>query len=199
MKIRANAVNFGISILLVVWQLASVPRAHHWWAIGRHAAALVDPLFPTVVLSFSLISAARLRGRSIGSGALSVLGPIGVAVIYRWPLVPIPVAAVVPEPPPASPVILGAVTIAQLIIVVHTVSTYPWDKPLQWVGDLLLYLVVSFSMMPPLSRSLLDRGYPAAWAALGLLGPIGLIVVFTLPDRTVQPARGFAVEPPERL
>ena len=198
MKFRANTVDLAIAMFRSATQLVVFIPAHRWWARGDGASAFILPTMVTIFLAQSFATAARARGRSRWWGALAILGPVGLALIFRRPLRPVPVVTGLSEPPPASPFILGAVAVAQAIIVIHCVATYPWDKPLQWVGESSCYLAISSSMMPSLSRTLMDRGYPAAWAAFGLLGPIGLIVVFSLPDRTVQPARGFAVQPPGR-
>ena len=168
-----------------------MPFAYHALIAGHRLSGVVDYLLPTMQLAFGLMGAAKARGRSVAWGLLAVVGPVGVAVVYRWPLRVVPVA--LPPPPPRSPLIVGAVTLAQIIIVVHTVATYPWDHPHQWIGDLIAYGFVSTAMIPPLVRPLLDRGYGTSWAALALLGPPGLIVIYFLPDRTRWPAAGFAV------
>ena len=54
--------------------------------------------------------------------------------------------------------------------------------------------VLTVSIVRNLVRATSQRGYGMAWGLFGLLGPIGVIVVYCLPDRCPH-QRGFPIEP----
>ncbi len=189
----ANVVDFGAAALFALWQFASVVPACRSWSIGNRSSAVLDVLFPTMMLFSQLLAAARARSRSAGWGLLAIVGPIGVAFVYRWPLLP------PPEVPPGTgfqPNGLAVVfPVVQLILALHTSLTYPWDRPHQWVDDLGLYLLVSVFTVAWAGQVATQRGWSRGWGVLGLLGPVGLPVPYCLPDRTIRPARGFPITP----
>jgi hypothetical protein len=194
-QILAYTLDLGTSIVYAVWQVAVLPSIHRKWATGDHLSAVLELLLPTAPLFFNLMSAARARGRNFGWGVLALLGPIGVAVVYRWPLRAEPDVPAEPGQGFQPNTLAIVCPVVQAILVVHTICTYPWDNPFQWVGDLMLFLLVSIFVCAWLGQVAESRGHPRAWGALGLLGLIGFAVTYTLPDRTLRPARGFPIEP----
>ena len=66
MKFRANTVDLGLSILLALWQVASLPFVHRDWVKAERVSAVVNYLLPTVQLAFGLAAASKARGRSVG-------------------------------------------------------------------------------------------------------------------------------------
>ncbi len=196
MKVRANTADVGWGIFLAGWQVAVLPSALRSWTAGSRLSAVLDVLAPTVQLWINLMFAAKARGHSFAWGVSAVLGVVGIAIIYRWPLRVLPEDTDDPGPGFQPNGLAIVFPVVQVILVFHAALTYPWDsKPHEWVGDLFLYLLVSAFMLAWVGQAATNRGYHRCLGALGLLGPIGLAIIYGVPDRTIQPARGFPIEP----
>ena len=74
MTVRANAIDLGFALALAVWQIASLPFAHHAWVSGDRVSGTADYLLPTTQLVLALMGAARARGRRAAWGRLAVAG-----------------------------------------------------------------------------------------------------------------------------
>ena len=194
---RRFATWFGpcVSLAWAVWQIAALYFGWREWLRGDRVEAILGLCLPTFSLAMDLLVAAGARGISRWWALSATLGPIGIAMVYRNPALPLPVERFPAPPPEERPDAVAFATIVQCILVLHLVLTYPWDHRFAWVPNAVLYLCVSLIAMPSLSRTLMNRAYPTEWAAVALLGPIGLVIIACLPDRTVNPARGFPVEP----
>ena len=90
-------------------------------------------------------------------------------------------------------VIVGALQAAALCMAADCMTTAMYADP---------KTVVAFAIWPALLGAVLiyglriharDSGYSASWGWLGLLGLVGVAVVYCLPDRSDR--RGFPIEP----
>ena len=84
-------------------------------------------------------------------------------------------------------------TVAFFFLLVQYSVMSPLTLPIMAVAGAIMlatgvYAIVGFRRMA------VGKGQPGGWMWMGLLGTIGLIVVFLLPDRS-DAIRGFSVEP----
>ncbi len=97
--------------------------------------------------------------------------------------------------------LLNAIVIASVQVVIGSVpvpeftgvgrTTYPGVQPeVIWVGWALMSLLLGWNF----AVAAAGRGHSRTWSLFAVLGPIGVAVVYGLPDRT-RGGRGFPIEP----
>ncbi len=82
---------------------------------------------------------------------------------------------------------------AQSLVVVAAIVP-PSLLPDKWPEFALTFVVATFDLGRRLADVADRRGHANAWGWMAVLGPIGVVVVYFLPDRTAHPGHGFPVE-----